>query len=417
VPLTRIRDIAHRNDIPSDLKAEIKHTLQNKLHRNAGPEDLVAAELMLARVTAPGANLNGAFVDEFRVFVAELRDFFNAASLTDTLGGLRASLDDPGAADLERFLAAKAKLDGAGAGADANTLMEVLHALTSVRSTLVAGLRSGLRNDASDGSMAMRQRWRLAEVRCEDYFFVLLSRFLNGLEAAGGAEHIAGGGSERWALPLGAAVLSLRHTLLSGWEQAECLALDQELAAWQSAGRLTEAEGAARLRASLERLQRLTQGYADALLTLYAGPAEALGRALGVAEHAARVFTESEVRASIMLQAARLCALLVPACRRVMGASAWDAVVAGTARGKLLALERITPEALASIREDVVLLVAAAEGDEEVAWEGRHVRGVILCHELPHLSHLGASASRCCAAIAARPARRPAPPPGCPFLL
>lgn len=36
VPLTRIRDIAHRNDIPSDLKREIKHTLQNKLHRNAG---------------------------------------------------------------------------------------------------------------------------------------------------------------------------------------------------------------------------------------------------------------------------------------------------------------------------------------------------------------------------------------------
>lgn len=28
VPLTRIRDIAHRNDIPHDLKLEIKHTLQ-----------------------------------------------------------------------------------------------------------------------------------------------------------------------------------------------------------------------------------------------------------------------------------------------------------------------------------------------------------------------------------------------------
>ena len=28
VPLTRIRDIAHRNDIPGDLKQEIKHTIQ-----------------------------------------------------------------------------------------------------------------------------------------------------------------------------------------------------------------------------------------------------------------------------------------------------------------------------------------------------------------------------------------------------
>ena len=46
---------ACRNDIPRDLKAEIKHTLQNKLHRNAGPEDLHTTEAMLARVTAnPG---------------------------------------------------------------------------------------------------------------------------------------------------------------------------------------------------------------------------------------------------------------------------------------------------------------------------------------------------------------------------
>lgn len=44
-----------RNDIPSDLKREIKHTIQNKLHRNAGPEDLVATEEMLRRITAtPG---------------------------------------------------------------------------------------------------------------------------------------------------------------------------------------------------------------------------------------------------------------------------------------------------------------------------------------------------------------------------
>lgn len=40
----------------------------------------------------------------------------------------------------------------------------------------------GLRNDAPDAAMAMRQRWRLAEVRAEDYAFVLFSSFLNQLE-------------------------------------------------------------------------------------------------------------------------------------------------------------------------------------------------------------------------------------------
>ena len=41
---------------------------------------------------------------------------------------------------------------------------------------------AGLRNDAPDGSMAMRQRWRLAEIRAEDYAFVLFSSFLNHLD-------------------------------------------------------------------------------------------------------------------------------------------------------------------------------------------------------------------------------------------
>jgi hypothetical protein len=43
-------------------------------------------------------------------------------------------------------------------------------------------LCSGLRTDAPDAALAMRQRWRLAEVKCEDYAFVLLSRCINKLE-------------------------------------------------------------------------------------------------------------------------------------------------------------------------------------------------------------------------------------------
>ena len=171
-PLTRIRDIAHRvsnyflflllftiaehgfltqsplglqNDIPHELKQEIKHTiqvapagaqatvpvqhlascivnecpcrwlhdgarpsaqslglvlggehrtlLQNKLHRNAGPEDLVATEAMLKRVTTDGS-FSQDFVSEFKVFTAELRDFFNAGSFADMLAGVRPALDE-----------------------------------------------------------------------------------------------------------------------------------------------------------------------------------------------------------------------------------------------------------------------------------------------------------------------------------
>jgi hypothetical protein len=77
---------------PQELKQEIKHTLQNKLHRNAGPEDLVATQAMLARITARPGEYSGAFVEQFKIFAAELRDFFNAGGLTTTLEGLRGVL-------------------------------------------------------------------------------------------------------------------------------------------------------------------------------------------------------------------------------------------------------------------------------------------------------------------------------------
>ena len=76
VPMTRIRDIAHRNDIPQDLKSEIKHTLQNKLHRCAEPNDLKTCENLIERVRA--GDYNQDFKEQFEIFYKELKEFFNA---------------------------------------------------------------------------------------------------------------------------------------------------------------------------------------------------------------------------------------------------------------------------------------------------------------------------------------------------
>ena len=84
---------------------------------------------------------------------------------------------------LEAFLAAKARLDAMGEGAPLVEIMGVAHAATTLRALLLNSLRSGLRNDAPDAALAMRQRFRLAEVRCEEYVFMLMSRFMNELEA------------------------------------------------------------------------------------------------------------------------------------------------------------------------------------------------------------------------------------------
>lgn len=69
VPLTRIRDIAHRNDIPSDLKSEIKNRLQNKLHRSADPGDLKTCEEIMNKIRRYiflNQNYSGNYSGDFR---------------------------------------------------------------------------------------------------------------------------------------------------------------------------------------------------------------------------------------------------------------------------------------------------------------------------------------------------------------
>ena len=56
------------------------------------------------------------------------------------------------------------------------------------RTFFVSRLSAGLRNDTDDGMLEMRQRWRLADVRLEEYCFVVLSRVINALEEQVGGE-------------------------------------------------------------------------------------------------------------------------------------------------------------------------------------------------------------------------------------
>ena len=56
----------------------------------------------------------------------------------------------------------------------------------------------------------------------------------------GGAESLAKGDDKAWGNPLGAAILAIRHIGLGGWQQQECLALENELGCWQSSGKLSE---------------------------------------------------------------------------------------------------------------------------------------------------------------------------------
>ncbi|CAH8382078.1 unnamed protein product [Eruca vesicaria subsp. sativa] len=404
VPLTRIRDIAHRNDIPHDLKQEIKHTIQNKLHRNAGPEDLIATEAMLERITETPGKYSGDFVEQFKIFHNELKDFFNAGSLTEQLDSMKISMDERGLSALNLFLECKERLDASGESSNVLELIKTMHSLASLRETIVKELNSGLRNDAPDTAIAMRQKWRLCEIGLEDYFFVLLSRFLNALETMGGAVQLAKDVESKnvtsWNDPLDALVLGVHQVGLSGWKQEECLAIGNELLAWRERD-LLEIEGeedgkniwAMRLKATLDRARRLTAEYSDLLLKIFPSNVEILGRALGIPENSVKTYTEAEIRAGIIFQISKLCTVLLKAVRNTLGSEGWDVIVPGSTSGTLVQVDSIVPGSLPSTDGGpIILLVNKADGDEEVSAANENIAGVMLLQELSHLSHLGVRA-------------------------
>ncbi|KAL2928069.1 Phosphoglucan water dikinase chloroplastic [Bienertia sinuspersici] len=377
VPLTRIRDIAHRGDIPHDLKQEIKHTIQNKLHRNAGPEDLVSTEAMLARITQNPGEYSDEFVEQFKIFHQELKDFFNAGSLVEQLDSIKESLDEKGLSALTLFLEQKKILDDLqGSKEEVNKLLKPMQALNSLREVLMKGLESGLRNDASDAAIAMP---------------------LGG--ASWLVESLESKNISSWNEPLDALTIGIRQLGLSGWKLEECAAIGNELRAWKDKGLSIKGNEeskriwALRLKATLDRSRRLTEEYSDSLLQIFPQKVQMLGRALGIADNSVRTYAEAEIRAGVIFQVSKLCTVLLKAIRSSLASQGWDVIVPGTAYGTIVQVDSIIPGSLpSSVTGPVILVVRRADGDEEVTAAGTNIVGVILLQELPHLSHLGVRA-------------------------
>jgi len=363
-PLTRIRDIAHRNDIPKDLKQEIKLTLQNKLHRCAGPEDLATSESILQRITRTGTGHSPSFIDEFRVFHQELKEFFNAQSLEERL---KRMIDEKNFAALDlgrQFLAAKQ---------DSTDKLD--HDLTTLR--LLTRLRGRISKEISERSALETRNVRLVDIGLEDFAFVLSSKIVNGFQTI--QEDVF------WESTLLAMTLLVANLRLSGFAPEECSAIEADLHAWQRAAGPPDQEHLLLIKSTLSRCRRLTDEIVDRLLILFLKKAEQLGKALRVADQAISVYSEGEIRAHLVFQLSKLTSLLLKKIRRKGFLNPWEIIVPGTATGRLLIAGHLT-ELSNSADDEILALLARAEGDEDIP---EKVKGIILDHELPHLSHLG----------------------------
>jgi len=292
-PLTRIRDIAHRNDIPKELKREIKHTLQNKLHRCVCPEDLAISAALLERITAPDADYPPAFVEEFKRFHEELKEFFNARSLEEQLEVIAKKGNAQGVVLIRAFLEAKEMAD------TPEEQLTTFERLTRLRSHFEEGIE---RNTSAEA-----QHLLLADIRLEDFSFVLLSQLINHFEVSEDGMP--------WLPALYALALTVENLRLSGFDAMECQALESELDFWRQRFEPRDIQELIRLKATLDRCGRLAEVYCDKILALFPEKVERLGRALGVAEHAIKGFCEADIRSHLIFQLSKLVALFLKSIR------------------------------------------------------------------------------------------------------
>ncbi len=379
-PLTRIRDIAHRNDIPQELKHEIKHTLQNKLHRSAGPEDLPTSARLLEKITSPDSAYSPQFIEEFRRFHEELKEFFNARSLDERLGALTNEAGAGEKSSISKFLEAKSKID------TPDRMLTALELLTGLRMQFQEILK---REDGPNITLSRAQQLLMADIGLEDYSFVLLGRLNNHLETL--KDGIP------WEFALSSLLPATRNLRLGGFDAEECRAIESELKNWSHKFTPDDAEQLLRMKATLDRCSRLADDYCNKILSLFPAKAESLGHALGVAEHSIKVFSESDIRSHPVFQVSKLVALLLKSIRTLAHISAWDVIVAGRAFGRVVAAQCISRLPVAGNRP-LIALLEEAEGEEEIPGM---VAGIIVAHEIPHLSHLAVRARQSHIAFAA----------------
>ena len=363
--MTRIRDLAHRNDIPPDLKREIKHSLQNKLHRCAGTEDLATCSALLERISAPGANYPPAFVEQFKLFHEELKEFFNARSLDERLKSMLPAVGADLAGLIRSFLNEKS-------GTSSREHLAALGTLTALRQGFVDAIEKNLNLET--------QEVLLVDIALEDFAFVLLSEIINWF--------VVGEAGSSWERSLETLLLTIANLELSCVDPDECRALGAELRVWRENFDPWDREQLLRLKATADRARRLAEDYSDRIMAFFPRRVEKLGRALGVAEEAIQVFCEADIRGHIIFQLSKLVAFMLRRLRERLALPAWEVIVPGQSVGRVRAAG-LLGELGRELAGPVVVLLKNAEGDEEIP---KGIAGIVLAHEIPHLSHLAVRA-------------------------
>jgi phosphoglucan,water dikinase len=379
VPLTRIRDIAHRNDIPKDLKDEIKHTLQNKLHRSASPDDLITCENILKKITTPGTSYSKDFVNEFKIFHEEIKEFFNRLGLEKALSKISEMI--PNKDEVNKMLRIKSE--------SLEKTLDKLQQANKVRHILQEIIQNELRDvNNSKANKSLLQMASTCEIELENYSFSLISEYLERFYY-----NLSNITEQSYQKLIDFCLISLEGFIISNIKNEECELIREDLIHF-SFGFLFEAQkemeehrlNLLRLKAIFERCKNLFYEITDDVNRFFQTPAVCLGKALKIDPHSIKVFCESFVRSHLIFQFSKIVSLLLGKIRDILNLPPFNIISSGISTGPFLHLDKLSQFDPEKHRlQNYILFLNESDGSDEIPKE---IKGIVLSHDLPQLSHL-----------------------------
>ena len=367
VPLTRIRDIAHRSDIPRDLKQEIKHKLQNKLHRNASPDDLIVCDY------------------------EELKGFFNSNNLDNLLNKFKEISEE----NLNKTQEIINVLNS-------NDLIKKIEVITNFRENVcIKIIKNEILNDEDKIKKTLLQTTSNLDIELENKLFVIISEYIYNL-----TKNI---NINKFEKNYFKNLLNLFNFCLKNIEisqiskmQIENLRLDFEyfnninnkkenLNRFEMLQMKSIVERGNNI--SLEICSNL-EHYFDLNNLIF------LGNKLSINKKSVLVFVESFIRSNIIFQFSKCCDLLMTIIRDNLNLPPFNIINMGKVEGEFYYYENIDSFNKANLDEsnEKILFIENSDGTEEIP---KNVVGILLNQDLSQLSHISirvrqSGAAFCC---------------------
>ena len=375
VPLTRIRDIAHRSDIPHDLKQEIKHKLQNKLHRNASPDDLIVCEYFINKIK--DENYSDDFKNEFNIFYDELKEFFNSSGLEKILEKFK-EISEENLSNTQDIINCL----------KSNDLVKKIELITEFREKICYKIiKDEVLDQEENIQKTLLQTTSNLDIELENKLFVIISEYINNL-----TKNI---NQNKFEINFFKKLLNLYKLCLKNIKtsqiaekQVENLYLDFVHFIKNIENNDLNRFKMLQIKSIIERGNNISIEICSNLEHLFnIDNLLFLGEKLYINQRAILVFVESFIRSNIIFQFSKCCDLLMTIIRDYLQLPPFNIINKGKVQGEFYYFENIDLYNKAEIKDnnDKILFIEKSDGTEEIP---KNVKGIVLNQDLSQLSHI-----------------------------